>query len=99
PASSFLLCSFHHLVLYSFPTRRSSDLCCLKYENDTYEDAKRNLPDVGERVVTQEGAGRVIGLNILEKIIRIELEENNHIAEFSFDEIIEEDAVILSIPE
>jgi len=74
-------------------------MCCLKYENDTYEDAKRNLPDVGERVVTQEGAGRVIGLNILEKIIRIELEENSHIAEFSFDEIIEEDAVILSIPE
>ena len=74
-------------------------MCCLKYENDTYEDAKRNLPDVGERVVTQEGAGRVIGLNILEKIIRIELEENSHIAEFSFDEIIEEDAVTLSIPE
>lgn len=74
-------------------------MCCLKYENDTYEEAKRNLPDVGERVKTQEGEGVVIGLNILEKIIRIKLEENNHTVEFSFDEIIEEDAVTLSIPE
>lgn len=74
-------------------------MCCLKYENDTYEEAKRNLPDVGEYVTTEEGKGKVVGLNILEKIIRIELEENNQIVEFSFDEIIEEDSVTLSIPE
>jgi len=74
-------------------------MCCLKYENDVYEDAKRGLPDMGEIVETVEGRGKVIGLNILEKLIRIALEENNQIVEFSFDEIIEEDAVTLSIPE
>lgn len=73
-------------------------MCCLKYENDVYEDAKRNLPDVGEQVMTKEGPGRVIGLNILGKVIRINLEETNQVAEFSFDEIIEEDAVTLSMP-
>lgn len=74
-------------------------MCCLKYENDTYEEAKKNLPDVGERVTTTEGEGKVVGLNILEKIIHVELEENHQIIEYSFDEIIEEDAVTLSIPE
>ncbi|HZW67310.1 MAG TPA: stage 0 sporulation family protein [Pseudogracilibacillus sp.] len=74
-------------------------MCCLKYENDVYEDAKRGLPDMGEMVETVEGRGKVIGLNILEKLIRVALEENNQIVEFSFDEIIEEDAVTLSIPE
>lgn len=73
-------------------------MCCLKYENDTYEDAKRNLPDVGEQVMTKEGSGRVVSLNILEKTIRIALAEADQIVEFSFDEIIEEDAVTLSMP-
>src|SRR5699024_4685411 len=49
-------------------------MCCLKYENDVYEDAKRGLPDMGEIVETVEGRGKVIGLNILEKLIRIALE-------------------------
>lgn len=73
-------------------------MCCLKYENDTYEEAKQNLPDVGENVLTKYGNGKVVSLNILEKTIRIELEENNNIVEFSIDEIIEEDAITLSIP-
>src|SRR5699024_12448469 len=50
-------------------------MCCLKYENDTYEDAKRDLPDVGETVETVKGHGEIIGVNILEEITRIELEE------------------------
>lgn len=73
-------------------------MCCLKYENDAYEEAKQNLPDVGEMVQTKYGKGKVVTLNILEKTIRIELEENNNVIEFSFDEMIEEDAVTLSIP-
>lgn len=74
-------------------------MCCLKFENDIYEDAKQMLPDVGERVVTKLGEGKVESLNILEKTVRIELEETGSIVEFSLDEIIEEDAITLSIPE
>lgn len=74
-------------------------MCCLKFENDIYEDAKQMLPDVGERVITKLGEGVVESLNILEKTVRIELEETGGIVEFSLDEIIEEDAVTLPIPE
>src|SRR5690625_1601988 len=74
-------------------------MCCLKYENETYEEAKRNLPDVGERVETERGAGKVVDLNILAKTIHVELEETQQIIQFSFDEMIEEDAITLSIPE
>lgn len=74
-------------------------MCCLKYENDIYEDAKQSLPDVGEYVMTKLGEGKVESLNILEKMIRIELTETGGIIELSLDEIIEEDAISLSILE
>lgn len=70
-------------------------MCCLKYENDTYEDAKRQLPDVGETVQTKHGEGKVVGLNLLEKIVQIELSENRNVIEYSLDEIIEEEVLSL----
>jgi len=57
------------------------------------------LPDVNEIVMTREGEGKVVSLNILEKTIRVQLLETDYIVEFSLDEIIEEDAISLSIPE
>src|SRR5699024_4617498 len=45
-------------------------MCCLKYENDNYEDAKRKMLDIGEEVNTDYGQGKIVGLNILEKIVR-----------------------------
>ena len=39
--------------------------CCLRYEYDTYAEYGRDLPKVGTLVVTREGQGKVIGLEIL----------------------------------
>lgn len=72
-------------------------MCCLKYENDTYESLKKLLPDLGEAVYTKFGNGKVVGLNILEKTIQIELEENHNVIEFTLDEIIEEEVISLSV--
>ena len=33
-------------------------MCCLKYENDEYEQAKRELPDRGKEVETPDGKGK-----------------------------------------
>lgn len=68
-------------------------MCCLRYENDSYEDAKRKLPDIGEEIHTNYGRGKVIGLNILEKIIEIEMYENQNIIEYTLDELIEENII------
>ncbi|MEI3604549.1 stage 0 sporulation family protein [Pseudogracilibacillus sp. SE30717A] len=68
-------------------------MCCLRYENDSYEDAKKQLPDLGEEIHTSYGRGKVIGLNILEKIIEIEMYENQNIIEYTLDELIEENII------
>ncbi|GGB51001.1 stage 0 sporulation protein [Virgibacillus dakarensis] len=65
-------------------------MCCLKYENDDYETAKRVLPDLGEMIKTPFGNGKVVGLNILERVIHIELPEKERVIEYTLDELIEE---------
>ncbi|GEN89350.1 stage 0 sporulation family protein [Oceanobacillus sp. FSL W8-0428] len=68
-------------------------MCCLKYENDAYETAKRDLPDIGETLPTPHGKGKVVGLNILEKMIQIELLDKERVVEYTLDELIEEGIV------
>ncbi|GGJ89329.1 stage 0 sporulation protein [Lentibacillus kapialis] len=65
-------------------------MCCLKYENDDYETAKREMPDIGEKINTPYGEGNVIGLNILERVIHIEIPENEHVIEYTLDEMVDE---------
>ena len=48
-------------------------MCCLKYENDEYEQAKKEMPDYGKEVQTPDGKGRVVGLNLLNRIVRVRL--------------------------
>ena len=65
-------------------------MCCLKYENDDYEEAKKILPDLGEKVKTPYGKGKVIGLNILERLVQIEIPEKERVIEYTVDELIDE---------
>ncbi|MDR7002309.1 stage 0 sporulation family protein [Neobacillus niacini] len=67
-------------------------MCCLKYENDEYESAKEQLPDIGEIIVTPHGEGKVVGLNILERVLQVELKEHDRVLEYTLDEIIKEGA-------
>jgi len=46
-------------------------MCCLKYENDTYLDLRRGMPDVGERIKTPEGMAVVVESNILENKVKV----------------------------
>ncbi|MGC5326778.1 PSP1 domain-containing protein [Brevibacillus sp. SYSU BS000544] len=65
-------------------------MCCLKYENDHYESAKDELPDIGTKVVTPMGAGKVVNLNILDRSVQVDLAEVERVMEFSLDEIVAE---------
>lgn len=65
-------------------------MCCLKYENDAYEEAKHELPDMGERIETDYGRGKVVGLNILEKLVQIEIPEEERVIEYTLDELMDE---------
>ncbi|AWI10758.1 MULTISPECIES: PSP1 domain-containing protein [Bacillaceae] len=68
-------------------------MCCLKYENDDYENAKEQLPDLGEFIYTSHGNGKVVGLNLVEQVIQIELMEQNKVIEYTLDEMIEEGVI------
>jgi len=67
-------------------------MCCLKYENDEYESAKQALPDLGEIIETPLGIGKVVGLNILERVLQVELKEQDRVLEYTLEEIIKEGA-------
>ena len=71
-------------------------MCCLKYENDEYEAAKQQLPDLGEIIDTPLGTGKVVGLNLLERVLQVEIKEQERVLEYTLDEIIKEGA--FSIP-
>ena len=49
--------------------------CCLRYEYDTYEEYRRELPRVGATVVTKEGKGRVVGQEILARKVLVVYED------------------------
>lgn len=65
-------------------------MCCLKYENDDYEQAKQELPDIGESLETPLGRGEIVGLNILERIIHIKLKREERVIEYTLSELIAE---------
>ena len=46
-------------------------LCCIKYENDLYEEFKEGLPDVGDVVRLEEYDAKVLSVNILKKEMRV----------------------------
>lgn len=64
-------------------------MCCLKYENDNYESGKEELPDLGHIVMTPYGIGKVIGLNILERKVQVELKETQNEEELHLDDVVE----------
>lgn len=50
--------------------------CCLRYEYDVYEEHRRELPRVGQTVVTKAGQGRVMGQEILARKLLVQFEDN-----------------------
>ena len=64
-------------------------MCCLKYENDDYESAKIGMPDIGDKTMTPDGPGKVVGINVLERLIQVFLEEQVRTVEYTLEEIIE----------
>lgn len=48
-------------------------MCCLQFENDTYIDLKKGIPDVGERIKTADGDAIVCDVSILENKIKTRL--------------------------
>ena len=51
-------------------------MCCLRYEDQTYEELKAKLPKKNKRVGTSEGPGVVVDSKILVQLVLVRLEHN-----------------------
>ena len=51
-------------------------MCCLKYEQDAYEDLIRNSPKLESFVDTPEGRGTVVEIDLLRQRVKVRMEEN-----------------------
>lgn len=52
-------------------------MCCLKYEQEAYEDLLRRIPRVGALVQTPVGTGSVMYVSLLEEKVKVKLDNNN----------------------
>lgn len=53
--------------------------CCLRYEYDTYEEYRRELPPVGAMVITRNGQGRVISQEILARKLIVSYDDGRRV--------------------
>ena len=52
-------------------------MCCLKYEQEVYEEKIKRLPKIGAIVKTEDGEGTVEGVETLKEKLRIKLKDDN----------------------
>jgi cell fate regulator YaaT (PSP1 superfamily) len=53
--------------------------CCLRFEQDVYEEFQASLPTVGSRILTGKGQGKVLGQEILARKLLVEFEDGRRI--------------------
>jgi cell fate regulator YaaT (PSP1 superfamily) len=53
--------------------------CCLRFEQDVYEEFQDSLPPVGSRILTQKGQGRVLAQEVLARRLLVEFEDGRRL--------------------
>ena len=51
-------------------------MCCLKYEQDAYEDAMKRCPKVESFVECPDGVGTITSVNLLKETVKVKLEDS-----------------------
>lgn len=70
-------------------------MCCLKYEQDSYEDLLKHTPKVGAIVRTADGKGVVEEVNLLTGKLRVKMDKNDNVVVVKKDDIeVIKDSVI-----
>lgn len=54
-------------------------MCCLKYEQEVYEEKLKILPKVGAIVKTQEGTGEVCAVETLKEVVRVKYQDGEDV--------------------
>ena len=63
------------------PTKISGNcgrlMCCLKYEQEVYEEKEKRLPHVGAIVKTPDGVGEVDNVETLKEVVRVRIKDGD----------------------
>ncbi|MBO5474741.1 MAG: stage 0 sporulation family protein [Lachnospiraceae bacterium] len=65
-------------------------MCCLKNEEETYEELNRRLPNVGDFVTTDDGLkGEVHSVNVLRQLVKVvvDVDDEKEIQEYRVDQL------------
>ena len=70
-------------------------MCCLKYEQDAYEDLLKHTPKAGAIVKTADGKGVVEEVNLLTGKLRVKLDKSDNVVTVKKDDVeVIKDAII-----
>jgi cell fate regulator YaaT (PSP1 superfamily) len=61
--------------------------CCLRFEQEVYEEFQQQLPPTGARVLTRKGQGRVLAQEVLARKVLVEFEDGRRLP-VAADEIL-----------
>ena len=67
-------------------------MCCLKYEQDVYEEKLKRLPKIGAIVKTEEGTGEVASVETLKEVLRVKYQDGD---EFYFKKHPVDEVVVI----
>ena len=62
-------------------------MCCLKYEQDAYEDLIQTSPKTESFVDTPDGRGTVIGINLMKQCVTVRMEKDEDIRSYRNSDI------------
>ena len=64
-------------------------MCCLNYEQSTYEEIRKRLPKVGSIVDTEVGRGEVVGNNTVKESVKVKVRKGDEeaIEEFKIEKV------------
>ncbi|MSR29762.1 MAG: signal peptidase [Phycisphaerales bacterium] len=62
-------------------------MCCLRYEDETYESLSAKLPKVKTRVTTPDGPGTVVETKTLVQLVLVRLDSTGNEAAFGIEDI------------
>lgn len=65
-------------------------MCCLKNEEETYEELNRRLPNVGDFVTTEDGyKGEVQSVNVLRQLVKVvvDMDDEKEIREYNVEQL------------
>ena len=64
-------------------------MCCLKYEQDQYEQTRKKMPKVGKEVITPDGPGVVWELNVIKETVRVRIQkgDSSELKDYPMEEV------------